>query len=84
MAEFWVSVRGDLPEHQVTTLQAAGIAVDDLRQISGGTGIPIQWQTLRTCVRVGASDDAAAKDEVANALGLDAAELTAYSAEFFR
>jgi hypothetical protein len=85
MADVWVCVRGDLTEPQTTTLEAAGIAVHDLRRISAAFGEPpIEWQTLRTCVRVSATGDAEAKAEIARVLGLDAADLTAYSAEIFR
>jgi hypothetical protein len=82
MAEFWVCVRGNLSEQQVTTLAAAGVAVDDLRRISGGYGD--EWQTLRTCVHASAMDDSEAKEEIAKALSLDATELAAYSTEIFR
>jgi hypothetical protein len=39
---------------------------------------------LRTFVRVAADDDSEAKAEVAQALGLDADDLLAYSTEIFR
>jgi hypothetical protein len=85
MAEYWVCVRGELTDHDVTGLNARGVATDDLRRISGGFGsAPIQWQTLRTCVRVSATDDSEAIETIAEVLGLEAADLTAYSAEVFR
>jgi hypothetical protein len=83
MADVWVCVRGDLTEHQTTALKAAGIPVDDLRRISAAFGEPpIEWETQRTCVRVHA-EEAEAKAEIARALGIDADDLSAYSAEIF-
>jgi hypothetical protein len=85
MAEFWVCMRGDMTAKQVATLEAAGVATDDLRRISAGfQGAPDEWQTLRTCVRISARDDSNAKDEIARVLDLDAADLVTYSAEIFR
>jgi hypothetical protein len=83
MEEFWVCVTGELTEDQGATLEDAGIAVDDLRRISAGFQ-GAEWQTLRTCVRVSARDDSAAKGEVARVLSLEATDLTAYSADVFR
>jgi hypothetical protein len=40
---------------------------------------PIEWETLRTFVCVSAGEGAEARGEVAEALGLDAADLLAYS-----
>jgi hypothetical protein len=85
MGDFWVGVRGDLTAEQIEALKAAGIVVYDLRRTAGGWGEPpIEWETLRTFVRVSAPDDSGAKGEVAQALGLDAGDLLAYSAEIFR
>jgi hypothetical protein len=84
MAEFWVGVKGDLTAEQGETLNSAGFALDDLRLISAGFGIPVQWETMRTCIRVSAPDEARARDEVARALGFEPADLVGYSAEFFR
>lgn len=84
LAEFWVCVKGELAESDVAALDASGIATDDLRRMSAGFGTPIEWRTLRTCVRVSASDESDAKDEVAQLLSRDAGDLNAYSAEIFR
>jgi hypothetical protein len=85
MGDFWVGVRGDLTAEQIEALKAAGIVVYDLRRTAGGWGEPpIRWETLRTFVRVSASDDSEAKGEVAGALGLDAADLLVGPAEIFQ
>jgi hypothetical protein len=84
MGEFWVGIRGDLAPDQIAALTAAGIVAYDLRKMAGAWGEPpLQWETLRTFVRVSASDDSAAKEEVARALGLEAHDLVAYSNEVF-
>lgn len=85
MAEFWVGIRGDLAPEQIAALTAAGIAPYDLRRLASGWGEPpIEWETMRTFVRVSADDDSAAKAEIERVLGLDAADLVAYSAEVFK
>jgi hypothetical protein len=85
MGEFWVGIRGDLAPEQIEALKAAGIFTHELRMTAGGWGEPpIQWETLRTFVRVSAADDSEAKAEVADPLGLDAADLLAYSGEIFQ
>ena len=85
MGEFWVGVRGDLTAEQMEALKAAAIVAYDLRRTAGGWGEPpIEWETLRTFVRVSARDDSEAKGDVARALGLDADDLLAYSPEVFR
>jgi hypothetical protein len=81
--EFWVGIRGNPTAEQLAALESTGIAVDDLRLISGGFGTPVQWETLRTCVRIPAADESEAKATVAQALDSDA-DLVAYSAEIFR
>jgi hypothetical protein len=73
-----------LRERTSLARKAATIFVYDLRRTAGGWGDPpIEWETLRTFVRVSARDDLAAKREVAGALGLDADDLLAYSDEIF-
>jgi hypothetical protein len=84
MAGFWVGITGDLTAERREALKAAGIVVDDLRLISAGYGTPPQWETMRTCVHVPAVDEAGARTEVARALGVDAGDLLAFSAEVFR
>jgi hypothetical protein len=65
-------------------LKAAGIVVYDLRMTAGAWGEPpVQWETLRTFVRVSAADDSEARGDVAGALGIEASDLVAYSNEFF-
>jgi hypothetical protein len=88
MAEFWVGIKGDLPAEQTEALTSTGIAADDLMVLSQGRGEvsarwPAQWETVRTFVRATAADEAEARVEVARALGLEAADLNAYSAELF-
>lgn len=84
VGDFWVGVRGDLTAEQTEALKAAGIVVYDLRRTAGAWGeTPVEWQTLRTFVRVSTADDSEAKDEVAEALGLDATDLLAYSDDVF-
>ncbi len=78
MAEFWIGVKGDLTGEQKDALGSAGIAVDELRQISGGGGIPAQWEPSITFVRVSATDEGEARQFVAQALGLEARDLFAY------
>ena len=58
--------------------------MDDLRLISAGYGTPTQWETMRTCVHVPAVDESEARTEVARAVGVDADDLLAFSAEIFR
>ena len=85
MGDFWVGIRGDLTSAQTEALRAAAIPVYDLRKTAGAWGEPpLEWEMLRTYVPVSAADDADARDLVADALGLDAADLVAYSAEIFR
>jgi hypothetical protein len=84
MGEYWVCVRGDLTPEQVTELGDAGIAARDLRKISGGFGMPIQWQTLRTCFWVSAGDDSEAKATVSAVLGVETTDLTTLSAEVWK
>ena len=84
MAGFWVGIKGDLTAEQREALKAAGIVVDDLRLISAGYGTPTQWETMRTCVHVPAVDESEARTEVARAVGVDADDLLAFSAEIFR
>lgn len=80
---FWVGVRGDLTAAQQQTLATAGMASEaQLRESNSSRGGA--WTTLRTFVRVGANDDAAAKGKVADALGIEAADLVAYDAGTFR
>ena len=62
-------------------MKSAGIAVNDLRRLSGGYGD--QWQTLPTFARATAADESEARAEVALALGVGADVLIAYSAEIF-
>ncbi|HEY3070510.1 MAG TPA: hypothetical protein VGJ34_09350 [Gaiellaceae bacterium] len=84
MGEFWVGIRGDLAPEQIEALKAAGIVAYDLRKMAVGWGEPpIEWETLRTFVRVSASEDSEAKEEVARALGIDAHDLVAYSNDVF-
>jgi hypothetical protein len=84
VGDFWVGIRGDLAAEQLEALKSAGIVAYDLRRTAGGWGEPpIEWETLRTFVRVSAAEDSEAKSEVARALGLDADDLLAYSAEVF-
>jgi hypothetical protein len=49
----------------------------------GEVALP-QWLTSGWEFRVSAPDESGAKGEVAQALGLDAGDLLAYSAEIFR
>jgi hypothetical protein len=84
MAGFWVGIKGDLTAERREALKTGGIVVDDLRLISAGYGTPPQWETMRTCVHVPAVDEAGARTEVARALGVDAGDLLAFSAEVFR
>ena len=84
MADHWVCVRGELVPEQVRALADAGIPVDDLRKISGGYGLPIQWSTLRTCAKVSAADDAEARDKVTTALGVEATDLTVLPADVWK
>lgn len=83
--DFWVGIRGDLTAEQIKALKLAGIVAYDLRRTAAAWGEPpVEWETLRTFVRVAADDDSEAKAEVAQALGLDADDLLAYSTEIFR
>jgi hypothetical protein len=85
VGDFWVGIRGDLTAEQLEALKSAGIVAYDLRRTAGGWGEPpIEWETLRTFVRVSAREDSEARGEVAEALGLDAADLLAYSDEVFQ
>jgi len=84
MAGFWVGIKGDLTGEQREALKTGGIVVDDLRLISAGYGTPTQWETMRTCVHVPAVDASEARAEVARAVGVDADDLLAFSAEIFR
>ena len=84
MAGFWVGIKGDLTAEQMEALKTAGIVLDDLRLISAGYGTPPQWETMRTCVHVPAVDESEARTEVARAVGVDADDLLAFSAEIFR
>ena len=84
MAGFWVGIKGDLTAEQREALKTGGIVVDDLRLISAGYGTPTQWETMRTCVHVPAVDESEARTEVARAVGVDADDLLAFSAEIFR
>ena len=80
MAEFWIGVKGDLTGEQKDALGLAGIAVDELRQISGGTGIPAQCAVgaEHHVVRVSATDEGEARQFVAQALGFEARDLFVY------
>ena len=84
MAGFWVGIKGDLTGEQREALKTGGIVVDDLRLISAGYGTPTQWETMRTCVHEPAVDESEARTEVARAVGVDADDLLAFSAEIFR
>jgi hypothetical protein len=84
VGDFWVGIRGDLAAEQLEALKSAGIVAYDLRMTAGGWGEPpIEWETLRTFVRVSAGEDSEARGEVAEALGVDAADLLAHSDEVF-
>jgi hypothetical protein len=83
MAEFWVGMKGDLAAEQMEALTSAGIAVDDLRRTLSGRGIPIQWETMRTFVRVSAVDEPEARGKVARTLGLESGDLLTYPPEIF-
>ena len=64
-------------------MESAGIAVEDLRLISAGFGVPVQWEMMRTCVRVSAADESVARAAIALTLGVNMADLRTYSAEIF-
>jgi hypothetical protein len=84
VGDYWVGIRGDLTAEELEALKSAGIVAYDLRRTAGGWGEPpIEWETLRTFVRVSAGEDSEARGVVAEALGLDAADLLAYSDEVF-
>jgi hypothetical protein len=81
---FWVGIPGDVTPQQQETLASAGLSVKgQLRTMVTARDRSAEWKTLRTFVPV-AGEEQEAKACVAAALGLDVADLAAYSADVFQ
>jgi hypothetical protein len=77
-----VGVPGDLSDEQRAALHAADIQ-PDVAQVRVGIGIPVEWKTSWTLVRLVADDEGAAVARVAEVLNIEARRMQAYSPRFF-